>query len=175
MAVGPSNKGSGRLKRTTIDPRIGGTKGDAGPAGKAGAKGLGTAGGARSRTKIDPRIGGQKGDAGPAGKAKSLSGFGKALTQVYTGEVTTAAVSEYAKTEYGFEPTGMNEDVTHLSSTPVIKDDARSRVQSLDANSVSDVSDDEVLAQLQNIISKGSTKDAIRAKLTLMENAKNES
>ena len=103
------------------------------------------------------------------------SGFGKALTQVYTGEVTTAAVSEYAKTEYGFEPTGINEDVTHLSSTPVIKDDARSRVQSLDANSVSDVSDDEVLAQLQNIISKGSTKDAIRAKLTLMENAKNES
>ena len=103
------------------------------------------------------------------------TGFGKALTQVYTGEVTTAAVSEYAKTEYGFEPTGMNEDVTHLSSTPVIKDDARSRVQSLDANSVSDVSDDEVLAQLQNIISKGSTKDAIRAKLTLMENAKNES
>ena len=81
MAVGPSNKvRSGKLKRTTIDPRIGGTKGDAGPAGKAGAKGLGTAGGARSRTKIDPRIGGQKGDAGPAGKAKPLSGFGKAFS-----------------------------------------------------------------------------------------------
>ena len=80
MAVGPSNKGSGKLKRTTIDPRIGGTKGDAGPAGKAGKSGLGTAGGARSRTKIDPRIGGQKGDAGPAGKAKPLSGFGKAFS-----------------------------------------------------------------------------------------------
>lgn len=80
MAVGPSNKGSGKLKRTTIDPRIGGTKGDAGPAGKAGAKGLGTAGGARSRTKIDPRIGGQKGDAGFSGKAKALSGFGKAFS-----------------------------------------------------------------------------------------------
>jgi len=80
MAVGPSNKGSGKLKRTTIDPRIGGTKGDAGPAGKAGAKGLGTAGGARSRTKIDPRIGGQKGDAGFSGKAKPLSGFGKAFS-----------------------------------------------------------------------------------------------
>ena len=38
MAVGPSNKGSGKLKRTTIDPRIGGTKGDAGFAGKAGSK-----------------------------------------------------------------------------------------------------------------------------------------
>tara|TARA_R110000751_G_scaffold190338_4_gene296171 strand:+ start:958 stop:1428 length:471 start_codon:yes stop_codon:yes gene_type:complete len=103
------------------------------------------------------------------------NGFGKALTQVYTGEVTTAAVSEYAKTEYGFEPTGTNKDFTHLGSQPVVKDDARSRVQSLDANSVSDVSDDEVLAQLQNIISKGTPKDSIRAKLTLMENAKNES
>jgi hypothetical protein len=80
MAVGPSNKGSGRLKRTTIDPRIGGTKGDAGPAGKAGAKGPGVLGGDRGRTKIDPRIGGQKGDAGFAGKAKQLSGFGKAFS-----------------------------------------------------------------------------------------------
>ena len=79
MAVGPSNKGSGKLKRTTIDPRIGGTKGDAGPAGKAGAKGPGTLA-AKPRTKIDPRIGGKAGDAGPAGKAKQLSGFGKAFS-----------------------------------------------------------------------------------------------
>lgn len=82
MAVGPSNKGSGKLKRTTIDPRIGGTKGDAGPAGKKGIKGpqYNLAGGARSRTTIDPRIGGKAGDAGPAGKAKALSGFGKAFS-----------------------------------------------------------------------------------------------
>ena len=80
MAVGPSNKGSGKLKRTTIDPRIGGTKGDAGFAGKAGSKGPGVLGGDRGRTKIDPRIGGQKGDAGFAGKAKQLSGFGKAFS-----------------------------------------------------------------------------------------------
>ena len=79
MAVGPSNKGSGKLKRTTIDPRIGGTKGDAGFAGKAGAKGPGTLA-AKPRTKIDPRIGGKAGDAGPAGKAKQLSGFGKAFS-----------------------------------------------------------------------------------------------
>ena len=80
MAVGPSNKGSGKLKRTTIDPRIGGTKGDAGFAGKAGSKGPGTLGGSRGRTTIDPRIGGQKGDAGFSGKAKQLSGFGKAFS-----------------------------------------------------------------------------------------------
>jgi hypothetical protein len=81
MAVGPSNKGSGKLKRTTIDPRRGAGS-DAGPAGKKGIKGpqYNLAGGARSRTTIDPRIGGKAGDAGPAGKAKQLSGFGKAFS-----------------------------------------------------------------------------------------------
>ena len=81
MAVVRKNidKGGAR-KRTTIDPRIGGTKGDAGFAGKAGSKGPGTLGGSRGRTKIDPRIGGQKGDAGFSGKATPLSGFGKAFS-----------------------------------------------------------------------------------------------
>ena len=74
---------SGDIGRTEIDPRIGGTKGDAGPAGKAGSKGPGTLGGSRGRTKIDPRIGGQKGDAGFSGKAKALSGFGKAFSIAY--------------------------------------------------------------------------------------------
>ena len=88
MAVGPSNKGSGKLKRTNIDPRIGGTRGDAGFAGKAGKSGLGVAPGnaiaeakrAKNRTNIDPRIGGQKNDAGFSGKAKGLSAFGKAFS-----------------------------------------------------------------------------------------------
>ena len=74
---------SGDIGRTEIDPRIGGTKGDAGPAGKAGSKGPGTLGGSRGRTTIDPRIGGQKGDAGFSGKAKALSGFGKAFSIAY--------------------------------------------------------------------------------------------
>ena len=97
------------------------------------------------------------------------NGFGKALKQVYDGDVTIEAVSEFAKTEYGYEPTGKVQDITQSEQQPVVKDDARSRVAALDANSTSDVSDDDVLAQLQNIVAKGSTKDAIRAKLTLME------
>ena len=101
------------------------------------------------------------------------NGFGKALKQVYDGDVTIEAVSEFAKTEYGFEPTGQVQEITQSEQQPVVNDDARSRVQALDANSTSDVSDDDVLAQLQNIVAKGSTKDAIRAKLTLMEDEKN--
>ena len=97
------------------------------------------------------------------------NGFGKALKQVYDGDVTIEAVSEFAKTEYGYEPTGKVQDITQSEQQPVVNDDARSRVAALDANSTSDVSDDDVLSQLQNIVAKGSTKDAIRAKLTLME------
>jgi hypothetical protein len=97
------------------------------------------------------------------------NGFGKALKQVYDGDVTIEAVSEFAKTEYGYEPTGQVQDITQSEQQPVVKDDARSRVSALDANSTSDVSNDDVLTQLQNIVAKGSTKDAIRAKLTLME------
>jgi len=101
------------------------------------------------------------------------NGFGKALKQVYDGDVTIEAVSEFAKTEYGYEPTGKVQDITQSEQQPVVQDDARSRVAALDANSTSDVSDDDVLSQLQNIVTKGSTKDAIRAKLTLMEDDEN--
>jgi len=97
------------------------------------------------------------------------NGFGKALKQVYDGDVTIEAVSEFAKTEYGYEPTGKVQDITQSEQQPVVNDDARSRVAALDANSTSDVSDDDVLSQLQNIVAKGTPKDSIRAKLTLME------
>ena len=101
-------------------------------------------------------------------------GFGKALKQVYDGEATLEAVSEFAKAEYGYESGNVaQEEVTPPVEEQPVTDDARARVAALDANSVSDVSDDDVLAQLQNIVAKGSTKDAIRAKLTLMEDEKN--
>tara|TARA_B100001113_G_C20885361_1_gene524516 strand:+ start:240 stop:752 length:513 start_codon:yes stop_codon:yes gene_type:complete len=100
------------------------------------------------------------------------SGFGKALKQVYDGDATVEAVSEFAKTEYSYEPTGGLQEITQAEVPPVVQDDARARVASLDANSTSDVPGD-VLSELQDIISKGTTKDSIRARLTLMENEKN--
>ncbi len=100
------------------------------------------------------------------------AGFGKALKQVYDGPVNTEAIAEFAKTEYSYEPTAANQDITQPEQQPVVQDDARSRVAALDANSSSDVPAD-ILDELQNIISKGAPKDSIRAKLTLMENEKN--
>ena len=102
-------------------------------------------------------------------------GYGKALKQVYDGEANLEAVSEFAKAEYGYEAGNVaQEEVTPPVEEQPVADDARARVAALDANSQSDVPED-VLSQLQDIVAKGSTKDAITAKLTLMENEKNTS
>jgi len=104
---------------------------------------------------------------------ETSKGFGKALKQVYDGEATLEAVSEFAKAEYGYEAGNVvQEDITQPVEEQPVQDDARARVAALDANSKSDVPED-VLGQLQEIVAKGSTKDAIRAKLTLMEDEKN--
>ena len=106
---------------------------------------------------------------------ETSKGFGKALKQVYDGEANLEAVSEFAKAEYGYESGNVaQEEVTPPVEEQPVQDDARARVAALDANSESEVPED-VLDKLQNIIAKGSSKDAITAKLTLMENEKNSS
>ena len=106
---------------------------------------------------------------------ETSKGFGKALKQVYDGEANLEAVSDFAKAEYGYESGNVaQEEVTLPVEEQPVQDDARARVAALDANSESEVPED-VLDKLQNIIAKGSTKDAITAKLTLMENEKNTS
>lgn len=99
-------------------------------------------------------------------------GFGKALKQVYEGEASVEAVTEFAKAEYGYEAGNVaQEEFTPPVEEQPVQDDARARVAALDANSQSDVPTD-VLEDLQNIIAKGTPKDSIRAKLTLMEDEK---
>ena len=98
-------------------------------------------------------------------------GFGKALKQVYDGPVDTESISQFAKDEYGWQPTGEVQEVTQPEVEPVVQDDARSRVAALDANSSSDVPinvNDELVKALQS----ASVKDSLRAKLTIMDNEK---
>ena len=98
-------------------------------------------------------------------------GFGKALKQVYDGPVDTESISQFAKDEYGWEPTGQVQEVTQPEPAPQVQDDARSRVAALDANSSSDVPLDanaELVAALKN----ASVKDSLRAKLNYIEQNK---
>ena len=99
-------------------------------------------------------------------------GFGKALKQVYDGPVNAESIAQFAKDEYGFETSGQVMEEPQPEVAPPVQDDARARVAALDANSTSDVPKD-VSAQLQEVISKGSVKDALRAKMTLIEQEKN--
>jgi len=99
-------------------------------------------------------------------------GFGKALKQVYDGPVNTEAVAQFAKDEYGFEPTGMVEATPQAEPEQVVQDDARSRVAALDANSTSDVPLN-VNEQLAQVLKGASVKDSLRAKLNIMDDVKN--
>jgi hypothetical protein len=98
-------------------------------------------------------------------------GFGKALKQVYDGPVDLESISQFAKDEYGFEPTGQVEEITQPAPEPVVQDDARARVAALDANSVSEVPRN-VDEQLANIMKNGTVKQSMAAKLGLMEQQK---
>ena len=98
-------------------------------------------------------------------------GFGKALKQVYDGPVDLESIAQFAKDEYGFEPTGQVEVIPQSEPEPVVQDDARARVAALDANSTSEIPLD-VNEQLANALKGASVKDSLRARLTAMEQQK---
>lgn len=97
------------------------------------------------------------------------TGFGKALKQVYKGDVNKDALLEFAKQEYGYEATGETEQVTpQPSQQTAAQSDARARVEALEQSSQSVVPQD-ASALLKQVSDTGKTKDSIRAKLNLME------
>ncbi len=101
------------------------------------------------------------------------AGFGKALKQVYKGDVNDDALLDFAKQEYGYEPTGVaGQDAPQPVQDAVIQSDARARVEALESSSKSVVPKDasEILAK---VAESGNTKDSIRAKLNIMEAQKN--
>jgi len=98
-------------------------------------------------------------------------GFGKALKQVYDGPVNAESVAQFAKDEYGFEPTNQVQEVTQPEPEPVVQDDARARVAALDANSTS-VIPQGLDEQLANVMKNGTVKDQLRAKLNIMDQDK---
>lgn len=98
-------------------------------------------------------------------------GFGKALKQVYDGPVDLESIAQFAKDEYGFEPTGQVEVIPQSEPEPVVQDDARARVAALDANSTSEIPLD-VNEQLAKALQGASVKDSLKARLNAMEQQK---
>ena len=100
------------------------------------------------------------------------NGFGKALKQVYKGEVNQDSLLDFAKQEYGYEPTGVSGQAPQPVQEAVIQSDARARVEALESSSQSVVPKD-ASEVLQRVAESGNTKDSIRAKLNIMEAQKN--
>ena len=98
-------------------------------------------------------------------------GFGKALKQVYDGPIDTESIAQFAKDEYGWQPTGEVQEITQPETEPVVQDDARSRVAALDANSSSDVPLD-ANEELVKALKSASVKDSLKARLNYMEQNK---
>ena len=88
------------------------------------------------------------------------TGFGKALKQVYKGEVNQDSLLDFAKQEYGYEPTGVSEQAPQPVQEAVIQSDARARVEALESSSQSVVPKD-ASEVLQKVAESGNTKDSI--------------
>ena len=97
------------------------------------------------------------------------TGFGKALKQVYKGDVNKEALLDFAKQEYGYEANGVVEQQTpQVEQQTVAQSDARARVEALEQSSQSVVPQD-ASDLLKQVSETGNAKDSIRAKLNLME------
>ena len=96
-------------------------------------------------------------------------GFGKALKQVYKGDINDEALLEFAKQEYGYEAEGVTAQETPQSGQETaVQSDARARVEALESSSQSVVPQD-ASELLQKVTDSGNTQDSIRAKLNLMD------
>lgn len=97
------------------------------------------------------------------------TGFGKALKQVYKGDVNKEALLDFAKQEYGYEANGVVEQQTpQVEQQTVAQSDARARVEALEQSSQSVVPQD-ASDLLKQVSETGNAKDSIRAKLNLMQ------
>ena len=97
------------------------------------------------------------------------TGFGKALKQVYKGDVEQTALLDFAKQEDGYEPDGVPaQDTPQPEPEATVQSDARARVEALGQNSESNVPED-AQELLKKVSDSGNTVDSIRAKLNMLD------
>ena len=71
------------------------------------------------------------------------TGFGKALKQVYKGDINNEALLEFAKQEYGYEAEGViAQETPQPAQETAVQSDARARVEALEQSSQSVVPQD---------------------------------
>ena len=101
----------------------------------------------------------------------TTKGVGKAVEMMYEGDITVEGIQQYASEEFGVE--FGNQD--RLQDTVRATEQSQDRLNNIQQNSVVDLYNTDVVSQVREIEKSGNVRNAIAAKLSVIEEAKKNS
>jgi hypothetical protein len=101
----------------------------------------------------------------------TTKGVGKAVEMMYEGDMTVEGIQAYASQEFGVE-FGQQD---RLQETVQSTEQSQERLNNIQANSVVDTYDTDVISQVREIEKSGNVRNSIAAKLSVIEEAKKNS
>ena len=99
----------------------------------------------------------------------TTKGVGKAVEMMYEGELSVEGIQAYASEEFQVE-FGQQDG---LQNTVQSTEQSQNRLNNIQKNQVVDNFNTDVRAQIREIEQKGTTKQSIAAKLSVLEEGKN--
>jgi len=99
----------------------------------------------------------------------TTKGVGKAVEMMYEGDMTVEGIQDYASQEFGVE-FGQQD---RLQDTVQSTEQSQERLNNIQKNQVVDNFNTDVRSQIREIESKGTPKQSIAAKLSVLEEGKN--
>jgi len=101
----------------------------------------------------------------------TTKGVGKAVEMMYEGDMTVEGIQAYASEEFGVEFGQQDRLQEAVQST----EQSQERLNNIQANSIVDTYDNDVISQVREIEKSGNVRDSIAAKLSVIEEAKKNS
>jgi hypothetical protein len=101
----------------------------------------------------------------------TTKGVGKAVEMMYEGDMTVDGIQAYASQEFGVEFGQQDRLQEAVQST----EQSQERLNNIQANSVVDTYDTDVISQVREIEKSGNVRNSIAAKLSVIEEAKKNS
>ena len=101
----------------------------------------------------------------------TTKGVGKAVEMMYEGDMTVEGIQAYASQEFGVEFGQQDRLQEAVQST----EQSQERLNNIQANSVVDTYDTDVISQVREIEQSGNVRNSIAAKLSVIEEAKKNS
>ena len=101
----------------------------------------------------------------------TTKGVGKAVEMMYEGDMTVDGIQAYASQEFGVEFGQQDRLQEAVQST----EQSQERLNNIQANSVVDTYDTDVISQVREIEQSGNVRNSIAAKLSVIEEAKKNS